>query len=190
MPGGALLDGLRESEAGWLSPAGPPEALGDVSLVSPGDEIAVDAADGHLKCAVLRSRLVPHSRAHAPQGPRYAAGGRAAGGDACRRCGADEQAGRRAAHAESVRAQQVVSRLPRSLLRRYAAETGDVVLGRVVEARGGALSYGGASSDDSRVQVAGKRWKLDIDSRQDAALMLSAVALPGNVQVRAGCGAC
>jgi len=49
MPG-ALLDGLREAEAEWLSPAGPPEASGDVSLVSPGDEIAVDAADGHLKC--------------------------------------------------------------------------------------------------------------------------------------------
>jgi len=32
-------------------------------------------------------------------------------------------------------------------------------------------------------QVSGKRWKLDIDSRQDALLMLSAVALPGNVQV-------
>ena len=34
-----------------------------------------------------------------------------------------------------------------------------------------------------RTQVAGKRWKLDINARQEALLMLSAVTLPGGVQV-------
>jgi hypothetical protein len=33
-------------------------------------------------------------------------------------------------------------------------------------------------------QVAGKRWKLDINARQEAMLMLSAVTLPGGVQAR------
>ena len=32
-------------------------------------------------------------------------------------------------------------------------------------------------------QVAGKRWRIDLKSRQDAALMLSAVNLPGGIQV-------
>jgi len=33
------------------------------------------------------------------------------------------------------------------------------------------------------VQVAGKRWKVDLNSRQEASLLLSAVNLPGGVQV-------
>lgn len=33
------------------------------------------------------------------------------------------------------------------------------------------------------VQIVGKRWKLDLHSYQDASLMLSAVTLPGGVQV-------
>ena len=33
------------------------------------------------------------------------------------------------------------------------------------------------------LQVANKRWKIDLKSRHEAALMLSAVNLPGGVQV-------
>jgi exosome complex component RRP4 len=32
-------------------------------------------------------------------------------------------------------------------------------------------------------QIAGKRWKVDLNSRQEASLLLSAVNLPGGVQV-------
>jgi len=53
----------------------------------------------------------------------------------------------------------------RPLRTRYVPETGDVVLGRVTE-------------------IAGKRWKLDIGSRQDAILQLGAAHLPGGVQRR------
>eukprot|EP00854_Cymbomonas_tetramitiformis_P013916 gene13916-16449_t len=48
---------------------------------------------------------------------------------------------------------------------RYSAECGDVVVGRVSE-------------------IAQKRWKVDINSKQNAALLLSAVNLPGGVQRR------
>ena len=44
---------------------------------------------------------------------------------------------------------------------RYVAECGDVLVGRIGE-------------------VAGKRWKVDINARQSAVLMLSAVNLPGD----------
>ena len=53
----------------------------------------------------------------------------------------------------------------RPLRTRYVPETGDVVLGRVVD-------------------VAGKRWKLDVGGRQDAILQLGAVHLPGGAQRR------
>jgi exosome complex component RRP4 len=53
----------------------------------------------------------------------------------------------------------------RPLRTRYVPETGDVVLGRVVD-------------------IAGKRWKLDIGGRQDAVLQLGAVHLPGGAQRR------
>lgn len=48
---------------------------------------------------------------------------------------------------------------------KYIPETGDVVIGRVVE-------------------LAGKRWRLDIHAARFAILMLSAVNLPGGVQRR------
>jgi len=47
---------------------------------------------------------------------------------------------------------------------RFTGEIGDVVVGRITE-------------------VAQKRWKVDINSRQDAVLLLSSVNLPGGVQV-------
>lgn len=52
-----------------------------------------------------------------------------------------------------------------ALQERYAAELGDVVVGRVVE-------------------IVGKKWKLELQSRQEASLQLSAVNLPGGVQRR------
>lgn len=53
----------------------------------------------------------------------------------------------------------------RPLASRYVAELGDVVVGRVTD-------------------VAGKRWKVDVSAQQAAILMLSAVNLPGGIQVR------
>jgi len=58
---------------------------------------------------------------------------------------------------------RLVSVLP--LRSRYNGEIGDVVVGRVTE-------------------VAQKRWKADVNERQDAVLMLSSVNLPGGVQRR------
>jgi exosome complex component RRP4 len=52
-----------------------------------------------------------------------------------------------------------------ALKSRYIPEIGDIVIGRVTE-------------------VTFKRWKLDIQSKQDAALLLSAITLPGGIQVR------
>lgn len=51
--------------------------------------------------------------------------------------------------------------------RRYRAEAGDVVVGRVTE-------------------VAGKRWKVELASTQDASLMLSSVNLPGMLTRKGG----
>jgi exosome complex component RRP4 len=50
----------------------------------------------------------------------------------------------------------------RPLRTRYIGEVGDLVIGRIVE-------------------VAPKRWKVDIQGRQDATLLLSSVHLPGGV---------
>ncbi|CAG9460420.1 unnamed protein product [Pedinophyceae sp. YPF-701] len=53
----------------------------------------------------------------------------------------------------------------RPLRSRYTAQSGDVVVGRVVE-------------------VSGKRWKVDIRSTQEAVLQLSSVHIPGDAQRR------
>ncbi|KAG1056022.1 hypothetical protein G6F46_001142 [Rhizopus delemar] len=53
----------------------------------------------------------------------------------------------------------------RPLKTRYTAEIGDIVVGRITE-------------------VAMRRWKVDVNSRQDANLLLSSVSLPGGVQRR------
>lgn len=53
----------------------------------------------------------------------------------------------------------------KTLHRRYKAEIGDVVVGRVME-------------------VVNKRWRIDLQSQEEAHLMLSAVSLPGGVQRR------
>ncbi|VFQ94644.1 unnamed protein product [Cuscuta campestris] len=53
----------------------------------------------------------------------------------------------------------------RSLRARYKPENGDIIVGRVVE-------------------VAQKRWRLDINSSQDALLMLSSMNLPDGIQRR------
>ncbi|KAF9162335.1 exosome non-catalytic core subunit rrp4 [Actinomortierella ambigua] len=53
----------------------------------------------------------------------------------------------------------------KALNTRYAGEIGDVVVGRITE-------------------VTQKRWKVDVNGRQDAILMLSSINLPGGVQRR------
>ena len=53
----------------------------------------------------------------------------------------------------------------RAVHSRYRPEVGDVVVGRVIE-------------------VSGKRWRLQLGSRGEAGLLLSAVDLPGGVQRR------
>ena len=50
---------------------------------------------------------------------------------------------------------------------RYNPEVGDLVVGRITD-------------------VQPRRWKVDVNSRQDAILMLSSVNLPGGVQVLDG----
>jgi exosome complex RNA-binding protein Rrp4 len=61
-----------------------------------------------------------------------------------------------------VRVNKLISVKP--LKSRFNGEVGDVVVGRILE-------------------LAPKRWKVDIKARQDAVLMLSAINLPGGVQV-------
>ncbi|KXZ41279.1 hypothetical protein GPECTOR_582g639 [Gonium pectorale] len=53
----------------------------------------------------------------------------------------------------------------KTLNSRYNAEQGDVVVGRVAD-------------------IAGKAWRVDLKSRQEAKLLLSAVHLPGGIQRR------
>ncbi|CAI2173082.1 18356_t:CDS:2 [Funneliformis geosporum] len=53
----------------------------------------------------------------------------------------------------------------KSLHARYNGEVGDLVIGRITE-------------------VSHRRWKVDINSRQDAVLLLSAINLPGGIQRR------
>ncbi|KAI8979823.1 hypothetical protein BDF20DRAFT_913325 [Mycotypha africana] len=61
------------------------------------------------------------------------------------------------------RVNQLLSVKP--LKARYTPEIGDIVVGRITE-------------------VSLKRWKVDVNSRQDANLLLSSVSLPGGVQRR------
>jgi exosome complex component RRP4 len=53
----------------------------------------------------------------------------------------------------------------RPLKSRYSGEVGDVVIGRILE-------------------IGNKRWRVDSNSKQDAALMLSSINLPGGIQRR------
>jgi exosome complex component RRP4 len=53
----------------------------------------------------------------------------------------------------------------RPLKSRYGGEVGDVVIGRILE-------------------IGNKRWRVDANSKQDAALMLSSINLPGGIQRR------
>lgn len=53
----------------------------------------------------------------------------------------------------------------RPLRQRYSGEIGDIVVGRITE-------------------VASKRWRVDVNSRQDAVLLLSSINLPGGIQRR------
>lgn len=54
-----------------------------------------------------------------------------------------------------------------SLKTRYAAEVGDLVIGRI-----------------SDLQPGNRRWKVDVQARQEANLMLSSINLPGGIQRR------
>ncbi|KAJ2725349.1 Exosome complex component rrp4 [Coemansia sp. Benny D115] len=53
----------------------------------------------------------------------------------------------------------------RPLKQRYSGEIGDIVVGRITE-------------------VASKRWRVDVNSRQDGVLLLSSINLPGGIQRR------
>lgn len=54
-----------------------------------------------------------------------------------------------------------------ALKTRYAPEVGDLVIGRITD-----------------LQPGNRRWKVDINSRQDANLLLSSINLPGGIQRR------
>lgn len=49
--------------------------------------------------------------------------------------------------------------------------------------KSGFISLMEVSKKQFLTQILGKRWKLDLHSHQEASLMLSAVNLPGGVQV-------
>ncbi|KAI9505073.1 exosome complex exonuclease RRP4 [Coemansia spiralis] len=53
----------------------------------------------------------------------------------------------------------------RPLKQRYSGEIGDIIVGRITE-------------------VASKRWRVDVNSRQDGILLLSSINLPGGIQRR------
>ncbi|KAJ1921350.1 Exosome complex component rrp4 [Mycoemilia scoparia] len=53
----------------------------------------------------------------------------------------------------------------RPFKQRYQGEIGDIIVGRITE-------------------VGSKRWKVDVNSRQDAVLLLSSINLPGGIQRR------
>ncbi|KAI8324126.1 hypothetical protein GQ54DRAFT_257166 [Martensiomyces pterosporus] len=53
----------------------------------------------------------------------------------------------------------------RPLKQRYGGEIGDIIVGRITE-------------------VASKRWRVDVNSRQDGLLLLSSINLPGGIQRR------
>ncbi|KAJ2582025.1 Exosome complex component rrp4, partial [Coemansia sp. RSA 1836] len=53
----------------------------------------------------------------------------------------------------------------RPLKQRYSGEIGDIIVGRITE-------------------VASKRWRVDVNSRQDGVLLLSSINLPGGIQRR------
>ena len=78
------------------------------------------------------------------------------------------------------------------LVCRYNPELGDVVVGRVTEVLQHLHPQYTLLLAQVLIfyvflmcpfQVANKRWRIDLKSRQAAALMLSAVNLPGGVQV-------
>ncbi|KAF8073166.1 RRP4 [Scenedesmus sp. PABB004] len=64
---------------------------------------------------------------------------------------------------------------------RYTPEVGDVVVGRVTEPTAPPRARAPRRAPP---QIAGKRWKVDLNSRQEAGLLISAVNLPGGVQRR------
>lgn len=73
---------------------------------------------------------------------------------------------------------------------RYNPEIGDVVIGRVVEVR---VRSGPCIQSRTQClmqpfnhcqQVSGRRWRIDLQARQEANLLLSAVNLPGDTQRR------
>ncbi|KAJ2907812.1 Exosome complex component rrp4, partial [Coemansia aciculifera] len=53
----------------------------------------------------------------------------------------------------------------RPLKQRYSGEIGDIIVGRITE-------------------VASKRWRVDVNARQDGVLLLSSINLPGGIQRR------
>jgi exosome complex component RRP4 len=68
----------------------------------------------------------------------------------------------------------------RPLRSRYTGEVGDVVVGRIVEVNTFPTFFFFSQCS----QVGQKRWRVDVNAKQDAVLLLSAINLPGGVQVR------
>ncbi|MCJ1422127.1 hypothetical protein MMC29_000006 [Sticta canariensis] len=109
------------------------------------------------KAALLGLNGYQQPKHFALQGPRHTGRGRKTG---CNLVWCDS-ASRQTGVGQACKSEAT----SRSVLARYVAEVGDVVVGRVTE-------------------IAAKRWKVDLNARRDAALMLSAVNLPGGIQRR------
>ena len=79
----------------------------------------------------------------------------------------------------------------RALKARYTGEIGDIVVGRITEVPNVSFVCNGniwrilmsSYATKKKKKVAPKRWKVDVNGRQDAILMLSAISLPGGIQV-------
>lgn len=67
----------------------------------------------------------------------------------------------------------------KALKARYSGDIGDVVIGRIIEVR--RILF--VIFNNQIFKIGSKKWKLEINSRQDASLLLSSIHLPGAIQV-------
>jgi exosome complex component RRP4 len=72
----------------------------------------------------------------------------------------------------------------RAVKSRFAGSAGDVVVGRITEVRVVFAPIDLTGPTNARAQVGNKRWKVDINSKQDGILLLGAINLPGGAQRR------
>ena len=167
-----ILDGRAAYEAGWFEAAGPDEASAP-GLVAVGDDIAVDVTDGH--------HLRGHGTLRVDERLQATLAGEVERQD-------------KLVTVQALGGQRRV--LPARPCFSCSCRSSRMQIPGRHGRRGCRKSDGGTRGGCARPpaptltrrlllqQVAGKRWKIDIDAPQAAVLMLSAVTLPGNEQAR------